>query len=63
MATSAAPSTLAGLAVIDQFAQGCKPAAPANGNVIKRYILTSTTFSDQTEQLTLPVSNPSSWAS
>lgn len=53
MATSAAPST----------AQGSKPAAPANGNVIKRYILTSTTFPDQTEQLTLPVSNPSSWAS
>ena len=53
MNTSTAPSTT----------QGSKAAAPANGNVIKRYILTSTTFPDQTEQLTLPVSNPSSWAS
>lgn len=45
MATSAAPST----------AQGSKPAAPANGNVIKRYIYTSTNLPNQTK----PTNNPS----
>jgi hypothetical protein len=56
MNTSTAPSTV----------QGSKPAAPANGNVIKRY--NHTTISNppsrpQHSLHTLTVSNPSSWAS
>ena len=58
MATSTAPST----------AQGSKPAAPANGNVIKRYIPPNQTHQpsrpDQTNSHTpLPASNPNSWPS